>query len=151
VIGLQALAKLAEKLSKDTNSVRVTFEHGENGDETYMSINSATSMILQKHIVRWNELLDAHIMFSCRCGNRVILILLCLCFYQLSAKTRYVNITASGKGFALVQVSYQYNVNVTGAWPLFTLDPQVDKNSNINHLQLSICSGYVCVIILLSI
>lgn len=68
-----------------------------------------------------------------------------LCLYQLSPKTRIVNITASGKGFALVQVSYQYNLNVTGAYPLFTLDPQVDKNSNANHLQLSICSGYVCV------
>ncbi|XP_067205128.1 thioester-containing protein 1 allele R1-like isoform X2 [Linepithema humile] len=111
VIGLQALAKLAEKLSKDTNSVRVTFEQGENGNKTYMSINSATSMILQKQI--------------------------------LPPKTRVVNITASGKGFALVQVSYQYNLNVTGAWPLFTLDPQVDKNSNANHLQLSICSGFV--------
>jgi len=68
------------------------------------------------------------------------------CFYiflQLPTKTRYVNITASGKGFVLVQVSYQYNLNVTGAFPLFTLDPQVDKNSNANHLQLSICSGYV--------
>ncbi|KAG8240281.1 hypothetical protein J437_LFUL012758 [Ladona fulva] len=40
-------------------------------------------------------------------------------------------------------MSYQYNLNVTGAWPLFTLDPQVDKNSNVNHLQLSVCSGYV--------
>jgi len=52
VIGLQALAKLAEKLPRETNSVRVTFEPGENGNKTYMSINSATSMILQKQIVR---------------------------------------------------------------------------------------------------
>lgn len=65
---------------------------------------------------------------------------------QLPSKTRYVNITASGKGFVLVQVSYQYNLNVTGAWPLFTLDPQVDKNSNPNYLQLSVCSGYVCLL-----
>lgn len=49
--------------------------------------------------------------------------------------------SATGNGVALVQVSYSYNVNVTGAWPLFTLDPQVDKNSDSNHLQLSICSG----------
>nr|XP_034179672.1 CD109 antigen-like isoform X1 [Osmia lignaria]XP_034179683.1 CD109 antigen-like isoform X1 [Osmia lignaria]XP_034179692.1 CD109 antigen-like isoform X1 [Osmia lignaria]XP_034179702.1 CD109 antigen-like isoform X1 [Osmia lignaria]XP_034179708.1 CD109 antigen-like isoform X1 [Osmia lignaria] len=61
----------------------------------------------------------------------------------LPRKTRLVNITATGSGFALVQVSFQYNLNVTGAWPLFTLDPQVDKNSNANHLQLSICSGFV--------
>lgn len=54
MIGLQALAKLAETLSKDANSVRVTFEQGENGNKTYMSINSATFMILQKQIVRTN-------------------------------------------------------------------------------------------------
>ncbi|XP_029178171.1 CD109 antigen-like isoform X4 [Nylanderia fulva] len=110
VIGLQALAKLAEKLSKDTSSVRIEFKYGEEG-QGYMNINSGNSMILQNKI--------------------------------LPAKTRFVNITASGKGFVLVQVSYQYNLNVTGAWPLFTLDPQVDKNSNANYLQLSICSGFV--------
>ncbi|KAL6449226.1 hypothetical protein ACFW04_000704 [Cataglyphis niger] len=110
VIGLQALAKLAEKLSKDTSSIRIAFKYGRDG-QGYMNINSGNSMILQKQI--------------------------------LPAKTRFVNVTASGKGFVLVQVSYQYNVNVTGAWPLFTLDPQVDKNSNPNHLQLSICSGFV--------
>ncbi|XP_014472781.1 PREDICTED: CD109 antigen-like isoform X2 [Dinoponera quadriceps] len=109
VIGLQALAKLAEKLSRDIRSVPIVFKH--EGGQGYMNINSGNSMILQKHI--------------------------------LPKKTRHVNITASGKGFALVQVSYQYNLNVTGAWPLFTLDPQVDKNSNANHLQLSICSGFV--------
>ncbi|XP_070523106.1 CD109 antigen isoform X3 [Cardiocondyla obscurior] len=110
VIGLQALAKLAEKLSKDTSSVRISFKHGDEG-QSYINVNSGNSMILQKQI--------------------------------LPSKTRSVNITASGKGFVLVQVSYQYNLNVTGAFPLFTLDPQVDKNSNANHLQLSVCSGFV--------
>lgn len=43
----------------------------------------------------------------------------------------------------MVQVSYQYNVMVAGAWPLFTLDPQVDKNSDQNHLQVTICSRFV--------
>ncbi|KYN03797.1 hypothetical protein ALC62_05309 [Cyphomyrmex costatus] len=112
VIGLQALAKLAEKLSKNTSSVQVMYKYGEGeGQGSYMNIHSDNSMILQKKM--------------------------------LPIKTRYINITASGKGFVLVQVSYQYNLNVTGAFPLFTLDPQVDKNSNANHLQLSICSGFV--------
>ncbi|XP_069677480.1 CD109 antigen-like isoform X2 [Periplaneta americana] len=62
---------------------------------------------------------------------------------ELPAKVRKIDISASGSGFAIVQVSYRYNLNVTGAWPLFTLDPQVDKNSDRNHLQLSICSGFV--------
>uniref|UniRef100_A0A2H8TEP0 TEP1-F n=1 Tax=Melanaphis sacchari TaxID=742174 RepID=A0A2H8TEP0_9HEMI len=61
---------------------------------------------------------------------------------ELPKRTRVLNITATGTGFAVIKVSYRYNVNVTGAWPLFSLDPQVDKNSNSNHLQLSVCSGF---------
>ncbi|XP_075211329.1 CD109 antigen-like isoform X2 [Lycorma delicatula] len=62
---------------------------------------------------------------------------------EVPRKTREIQVNATGTGFAIVQVSYRFNVNVTGAWPLFTLDPQVDKNSDMNHLQLSICSGFV--------
>ncbi|KAG6796738.1 antigen [Apis mellifera caucasica] len=114
VIGIQALAKLGEKLITKNNDIQnnnisVTFAYEEGQNQ--MNINSDNSMILQKQM--------------------------------LSRKTRLVNITATGNGFVLVQVTYQYNLNVTGAWPLFTLDPQVDKNSNANHLQLSICSGFV--------
>ncbi|XP_076646328.1 thioester-containing protein 1 allele R1 isoform X2 [Halictus rubicundus] len=110
VIGIQALAKLGEKLASKNNAISITFMY-EGGGQSQMNINSDNSMILQKH--------------------------------GLPRKTRSVNITATGNGFALVQISFQYNLNVTGAWPLFTLDPQVDKNSNANHLQLSICSGFV--------
>ncbi|XP_044727005.1 CD109 antigen-like isoform X2 [Chrysoperla carnea] len=63
--------------------------------------------------------------------------------HQIPKKTRFLNISAEGNGFGILQVSFRYNVNVTGAWPMFTLDPQVDRNSNRNHLQLSICSGFV--------
>ncbi|XP_017784771.1 PREDICTED: CD109 antigen-like [Nicrophorus vespilloides] len=62
---------------------------------------------------------------------------------KIGDQARVVNVTASGSGLALFQVSYQYNMNVTGPWPLFTLDPQVDKNSNRHHLQLSICTAFV--------
>ncbi|XP_043259825.1 CD109 antigen-like isoform X1 [Colletes gigas] len=110
VIGIQALAKLGEKLASKNNSISITFMY-EGGGQSHMNINPDNSMILQKQV--------------------------------LPRKVRLVNITAVGNGFALVQISFQYNLNVTGAWPLFTLDPQVDKNSNANHLQLSICSGFV--------
>ncbi|CAG9825408.1 unnamed protein product [Phaedon cochleariae] len=62
---------------------------------------------------------------------------------EVGKDSREVNITAQGTGLAVFKVSYQYNVNVTGPWPLFTLDPQVDKNSNSNHLQISICAAFV--------
>nr|XP_014289274.1 CD109 antigen-like isoform X3 [Halyomorpha halys] len=61
---------------------------------------------------------------------------------EIPRKVRQINVTATGSGLAVVQVSYRYNVNVTGPWPLFLLDPQVDKNSDKNHLQLSICSRF---------
>ncbi|RZC42764.1 CD109 antigen [Asbolus verrucosus] len=62
---------------------------------------------------------------------------------QLNRDVRQVNVTAQGRGLAVFRVSYQYNMNVTGPWPMFTLDPQVDKNSNKDHLQVSICTGFV--------
>ncbi|EFA04694.1 CD109 antigen-like Protein [Tribolium castaneum] len=62
---------------------------------------------------------------------------------QLPKDIREVNVTAQGKGLAVFRVSYEYNMNVTGPWPMFTLDPQVDKNSNKDHLQVSICTGFV--------
>ncbi|KAJ8680026.1 hypothetical protein QAD02_015813 [Eretmocerus hayati] len=63
--------------------------------------------------------------------------------HVLMGKTRAINITATGTGFALVQVASRYNLNVTGAFPLFSLDPQVDKTSTADHLRLSICSGFL--------
>lgn len=63
--------------------------------------------------------------------------------YDLPSNTKEVNITATGRGFALLQVSYQYNLNVTGAWPRFVLDPQVNKNSNKDFLHLTVCTSFV--------
>lgn len=62
-------------------------------------------------------------------------------FVQIGPEAKVVNVSASGSGLALFRVTYQYNMNVTAPWPMFTLDPQVDKNSNKHHLQLSICSA----------
>lgn len=59
MIGLQALAKLAEKLSKDSSSVRIAFKYEEG--QNNININSGNSMILQKHIVSLNELLRIYV------------------------------------------------------------------------------------------
>lgn len=53
-----------------------------------------------------------------------------------------MEISAVGSGFSIIQVSTSYNLNVTGEWPLFTLDPQLFKNANQNRMQLTICSRY---------
>jgi len=63
--------------------------------------------------------------------------------FKLPPKTTEVNISAVGSGFAIIQVSTAYNLNVTGEWPLFTLDPQLVKNANQNRMILTICSSFV--------
>nr|XP_022900872.1 CD109 antigen-like [Onthophagus taurus] len=62
---------------------------------------------------------------------------------KISNDAKVVNITAEGNGLSLIRISYQYNKNVTGAWPMFTLDPQVHKNSNQYRMQLTVCTGFV--------
>ena len=59
---------------------------------------------------------------------------------QLPPSTTWVNINAAGYGIGIVQLSWSYNVEVAGPWPLFNVDPQVDKTSNSNQLHLSICT-----------
>ncbi|XP_045472124.1 CD109 antigen [Harmonia axyridis] len=63
--------------------------------------------------------------------------------FEINKSSREVNVTAQGEGFVLFRVNYHYNKDVTGPWPMFILDPQVDKNSNADHLQLSICIRFV--------
>lgn len=63
--------------------------------------------------------------------------------FKLPPKTTQVEISAVGSGFAIIQVSRSYNLNVTGEWPLFKVDPQLFKNANQNRMQLTICSSFV--------
>lgn len=62
---------------------------------------------------------------------------------EVPASVRQVNVSASGTGFAVVQVAYRYNLNVTGEWPKFVVDPQVNKNSNTDFLHLTVCTSYI--------
>ncbi|BET03017.1 thioester-containing protein [Nesidiocoris tenuis] len=60
-----------------------------------------------------------------------------------SRRVREIEVDAKGKGFAVVQVSYRFNVNKKGAFPSFTLEPKVDPSSTKNHLLLEVCTTYV--------
>lgn len=62
---------------------------------------------------------------------------------ELPSSVRQVNVSATGAGFAVVQVAYRYNLNVTGEWPKFVVDPQVNKNSNMDFLHLTVCTSYI--------
>jgi CD109 antigen len=110
VVGLQALAKFAEKISAGEQNVQITVGFRE-GAEHNINVNRENSLVLQS--------------------------------YELPPNTRDVQISATGHGFAIVQISYKYHTNVTGAWPRFNLDPQVNKNSNSDYLHLTVCTSFV--------
>ncbi|KAK4294086.1 hypothetical protein Pmani_033266 [Petrolisthes manimaculis] len=61
---------------------------------------------------------------------------------ELPSDTKQVEISASGSGVAVVQVTYHYNVRVTGPRPAFSLDPQLDITTDTNRLRLTACTGF---------
>ncbi|XP_069165594.1 LOW QUALITY PROTEIN: thioester-containing protein 1 allele R1 [Procambarus clarkii] len=62
---------------------------------------------------------------------------------ELASDTEKVEVTASGAGVAVLQVTYHYNVRVTGPKPAFSLDPQLDVTTDANRLRLTTCTGYI--------
>ena len=59
---------------------------------------------------------------------------------ELPSSARYVDVGAKGFGTAIVQVSWQYNLQVSSEQPAFFLNSQNDQTSTENHLQLNICT-----------
>ena len=130
VIGLYALAKLSERITVPNTDINVKINH-DTGAETF-ALTRENGMVLQKFKV-------ISIFFS----FESIVIRNVIRNVQLPAKTTQVEISAVGSGFAIIQLSTSYNLNVTGEWPLFTLDPQLFKNANQNRMQLTVCSSFV--------
>lgn len=61
---------------------------------------------------------------------------------RLPDNTSWVKITATGRGAGVVQVAWQYNLLVSAERAAFYLNPTIDKTSNVNYLQLSVCTYY---------
>lgn len=61
---------------------------------------------------------------------------------QLPDNLTWIQLQASGSGAGVVQVSWQYNLLVSAEKPAFYLNPTVDRTSNRDYLQLSVCTFY---------
>ena len=57
----------------------------------------------------------------------------------LPGETRQVGIRATGSGVSVIEVGYQYNLNVTAAWPSFVVNPFVTK---VRRNQIKTASQY---------
>ncbi|XP_059619137.1 CD109 antigen-like isoform X4 [Phlebotomus argentipes] len=114
VVGITALAKFAEKISGGGPG---------GGNDVKMTVEAEDGQKSNLKVDNDNSLVLQSV--------------------KLSPNVRNVTVSAQGKGFVVVQLSYRYNLNVTGAWPRFTLDPQVNKNSNQDFLHLSVCTSFI--------
>lgn len=61
---------------------------------------------------------------------------------RLPDNITWLQLEATGRGVAVVQVAWQYNILVSAERPAFYLNPIIDKSSNANYLQLSVCTYY---------
>lgn len=113
VIGLQALGQLASRISSTPVSITSNFKYGSNK-------NSADTKTRSMRIASDNAMT--------------------LQRFDLPSNTRHVELTSSGIGSAIIQVSWQYNLAVSAEEPAFFLNPQIGKTSNENFLQLNICT-----------
>ena len=58
---------------------------------------------------------------------------------DLPSNTESVHLSASGHGFALVQLSYRYNLKTNDVYSTFTLQPRVLETTR-GHFNIEICS-----------
>ncbi|XP_070505052.1 CD109 antigen-like [Chironomus tepperi] len=63
--------------------------------------------------------------------------------YELPSKARHFEVSATGKGFSILQISYKYNLDNSGKYPRFVLNPKVDESSNKEYLDLHVCTNFV--------
>jgi CD109 antigen len=62
---------------------------------------------------------------------------------ELSPTARNVKISASGKGFAIAQVSYKYNVKPSEPQPQFKLDLSLNPIPSARYLSVRVCANYI--------
>lgn len=62
---------------------------------------------------------------------------------ELPAKSKGIDFTATGKGAALIQVSYQYNVEDKEKTPSFKIETIIAKGAPKSKIIMDICSEYI--------
>ena len=62
---------------------------------------------------------------------------------ELPSSSRTFEVTATGNGFAILQISYKYNLDKSDKHPRFNLKPTIDSTSNKEFLNLKVCTSFV--------
>lgn len=110
ILGLQALAKFAERISIEDNNIQLivsTIDAIDSIDAINFNVNPENVLIYQSH--------------------------------ELPSSVRAINVTANGHGFALFQLSYSYNTNKTERNPSFVLKSRILDDTNAARLKFDAC------------
>ncbi|XP_034249704.1 alpha-1-macroglobulin-like isoform X2 [Thrips palmi] len=101
VVGLQALAAMAERMALPAGDMRLVFSYAAEGakQDAPIVVNDETGLVLQRH--------------------------------ELPRSVREVELTADGTGFSLAQVSWSFNEATAGKHPLFKLRAEAAKATPI--------------------
>lgn len=121
VLAIEALASFAEASASSKSPLSIDLEFAyprTSGSRSGLRRNNVDQMLISQP----NALVNQQI--------------------RLPDNITWVQMRATGAGAAVVQLSWQYNLLVSAEKPAFYLNPILDKNSNINYLQLSICTFY---------
>ena len=63
--------------------------------------------------------------------------------HEISSDARHFEVSATGKGFSILQISYRYNLDISGQSPRFILNPVIKSTSSKEFLHLSVGAKFV--------
>lgn len=110
ILGLQALAKFAERILIEDNNIQLIV----NTADTIDSVNAINFYVNPENLLIYQS-------------------------HELPSSVRAINLTANGHGFALFQLSYSYNTNKTERNPSFVLKSRILDDTNAARLKFDAC------------
>jgi CD109 antigen len=63
--------------------------------------------------------------------------------FELPSNARDFEIVADGQGLSILQISYRYNIDNSGANPRFKIKPTVNPKSTKSFLSLTVCTSFI--------
>lgn len=127
VLGLQALAEFAKSIPSSGNNMKISVTAGREKQPIF--VNAENAMLMQKIEVSSSQSLSHDREFD-------------NFHFQVDHSVKSININAIGTGFALVDVSYRYNLNNAVDNPAFIIHPRMLRMSEFaydDHIGVEIC------------
>lgn len=135
IVGIEALATFATKIASRNSNIRVNVKAADADFACDFKVDEQSTGILQSQSVSN----DQTMIFTIFRGSIIV-----LCFsivIEQIPEAKELNINATGKGFALVEVSYVYNIDESEKCSPFVLKPVATLKTE-GHLYIELTTSY---------